>query len=304
MKKLIVLFAVVVMASTALMSQVMVWKNGEIVGQYSVNDVDSITFRKAEASALAGALDGRFSISSNRQVCFSKGNLQYQSSTGTWRFAENQYDMIGRENGNIGKPEYEGWIDLFSWGASGYEGIAPDSLALFAYFEQLEDITNTNYDWGRYCAISNGGNRAGLWRTLTRDEWDYIFVLRKNADKLRARATVNGVAGYVILPDAFAERLEEDGLINFVTKGEGYEINVYTAEEWAAFEADGAVFFPAAGCRNHEMVFNVGSFGYVWATNYNGEESAYCIFFSAYDAEVYYSVRENGLTVRLVRDFE
>lgn len=303
MKKLIVLFAVVVMASAALVAQVLVWKNGEIVGQYPVSDVDSITFRKAAASDLAGALDGKFSVSDNKQVCFSKGNLQYQSTTKTWRFAENQYDMIGKDNANISET-YDGWIDLFSWGASGYEGIEPDSLALYAFFEQFEDITNTNYDWGRYCAVSNGGNCAGLWRTLTRDEWNYILVLRKNADKLRARATVNGVAGYVILPDVFAERFEEDGLIDFTTEGDGFDINVYTAEEWKAFEADGAVFFPAAGCRNHEMVFNVGSFGYVWATNYYGEESAYCIFFSAYDAEVYYSVRENALSVRLVRDFE
>ena len=51
------------------------------------------------------------------------------------------------------------------------------------------------------------------------------------------------------------------------------------------------------------MVFNVGSFGYVWTTNYYGEESAYCFFFSAYDAEVYNSVRENALSVRLVREF-
>jgi hypothetical protein len=177
---------------------------------------------------------------------------------------------------------------------------APD----IQFFEQFEDITNTNYDWGRYCAVSNGGNRAGLWRTLTRDEWNYILVLRKNADKLRARATVNGVAGYVILPDVFAERFEKDGLIDFTTEGEGYEINVYTAEEWAAFEADGAVFFPAGGCRNHDLVYNLGTFGYVWSTTYYGEESAYCFFFSEYYAEELYCTRENGLTVRLVRDFE
>lgn len=303
MKKLIILFAVVVMASAAMVAQVMVWKNGEVVGQYSVDDVDSITFRKPLASELAGALDGKFSISKNRQVCFSKGNLQYQSTTKTWRFAENQYDMIGKDNTNISET-YDGWIDLFSWGASGYEGIEPDSVALYALFEKFEDITNTNYDWGQYCAISNGGNRAGLWRTLTRDEWNYILVLRKNADKLRARATVNGVAGYVILPDVFAERLEEDGLINFTTEGEGFDINIYTAEEWKAFETDGAVFFPAGGCRNNAVVYNVGSFGYVWSTTYYGEESAYCIFFSGYYAEELYCPRENGLSVRLVREFE
>lgn len=37
-----------------------------------------------------GKLPGLFSISPTQQVQFSQGNLQYQASTNTWRFAENQ----------------------------------------------------------------------------------------------------------------------------------------------------------------------------------------------------------------------
>ena len=42
-----------------------------------------------------GAVKGVFSVSKNKRVCFSQGNLQYQASTDTWRFAEHQYDVVG-----------------------------------------------------------------------------------------------------------------------------------------------------------------------------------------------------------------
>ena len=45
-----------------------------------------------------GELPGVFSVAEGRQVQFSQGNLQYQPSTATWRFAEHQYDMIGATN--------------------------------------------------------------------------------------------------------------------------------------------------------------------------------------------------------------
>ena len=42
-----------------------------------------------------------FSINSGGgKVCFAHGNLQYQASTGTWRFAEHQYDIVGNNPGN------------------------------------------------------------------------------------------------------------------------------------------------------------------------------------------------------------
>ena len=53
--------------------------------------------------AINGKLPGSFSVSGEKKVCFSQGNLQYQGSTGTWRFATHQYDFIGNAAGNICK---------------------------------------------------------------------------------------------------------------------------------------------------------------------------------------------------------
>ena len=65
------------------------------------------------------ALVGLFSISPTQQVRFAPGNLQYQASTNTWRFAEHQWDVIGSDNSDISST-YSGWIDLFGWGTSGW----------------------------------------------------------------------------------------------------------------------------------------------------------------------------------------
>ena len=54
---------------------------------------------KFSTRAADGALRGVFSVSENRLVKFSQGNLQYKATTETWRFADNQYDYVG------------GWID-------------------------------------------------------------------------------------------------------------------------------------------------------------------------------------------------
>ena len=87
--------------------------------------------------ATEGALSGLFSVSADKQVYFSQGNLQYQASTDTWRFAENQYDTIGALNANISSM-YDGWIDFFRWGT----GNNPTFLS-----ENSEDYS-AFVDWG------------------------------------------------------------------------------------------------------------------------------------------------------------
>ncbi|MBQ0154797.1 MAG: hypothetical protein KBS70_08475, partial [Bacteroidales bacterium] len=60
---------------------------------------------------LWGSTIGSFSVSPTTKVTFAPGNLQYQASTNTWRFAEHQYDYVGDANTNI-SATYDGWIDL------------------------------------------------------------------------------------------------------------------------------------------------------------------------------------------------
>ncbi|MBQ8957576.1 MAG: hypothetical protein IJ057_03585 [Bacteroidales bacterium] len=114
-----------------------------------------------------GLTQGLFSVSATLQVRFSQGNLQYQASTGTWRFAESQLDYIGEGNANISE-SYDGWIDLFGWGTSGYNHGAnayqPWSTSehysdYFAYGNGRNNLYDQTgqADWG-YNAISNGGN--------------------------------------------------------------------------------------------------------------------------------------------------
>lgn len=234
-------------------------------------------------SADDGALSGAFSVAAGTQIHFSKGNLQYQASTDTWRFAENQYDMIGNDNANI-SDSYSGWIDMFGWGT----GNNPTNSST-----DYNDYS-TFVDWG-INAISNGGNKANLWRTLTNDEWGYLFYDRPNASGKYGKAMVAGVNGIIVLPDDF------NGLgIN--TSRSAWDNNTFSAEDWAAYEADGAVFLPAAGYREGADVSGVGSVGNYWSSTPSSEPSAYNLLLDSNGInpqDAYYRYR--GRSVRLVR---
>ncbi len=205
-----------------------------------------------------GAIKGLFSVSSTKQVFFSKGNLQYQASTATWRFAEHQYDYIGDGNLNV-SATYSGWIDLFGWGTSGYNGRYPYNTwdeATEPYGNPNGDLDGTNYDWGVYNAISNGGNQIGMWRTMSRAECIYLFHNRTNALQLYSNAQIAGTNGLIILPDDWALPFG----LSFTPGQKKYSSNIYTIEQWAQMEQAGAVFLPAAGERNFR--YNSSSSGF------------------------------------------
>ena len=255
----------------------------------------------------AGALAGLFSISPSQQVRFSQGNLQYQASTNTWRFAANQWDCIGSANSNI-SPSYDGWIDLFGWGTSGCNDKHPwmTSEMQTDYGDNQNNISNTNYDWGKYNPISNGGGQAGLWRTPSSSELNYMIYHRPNAENLYSMGLINGWHGLIILPDACV-------LPNGVSFTPAYkqftnDVNSYTLEEWALLEGVGAVFLPVAGVRKGTSVSEVDESGYYWSTDILTPESgAKEMWFGR--MYIYYNPgiggsfdRSKGISVRLVAD--
>lgn len=320
---------------------------------YAVNQAgtsygDEIVFttpdKPTPGTSSEGAGSGKFSVSADKQVSFSKGNLQYQASTNTWRFAENQTDYIGNSNSNI-SATYDGWIDLFGWGTSGFDNTSNDpaaqryqpwssatnQVALDSVWNcEMQPITgecqweytysdynahgygpstnmtdrnlvgtSANYDWGVYNAISNGGSQAGLWRTLTSSEWNYLFNTRKNAEYLWSRGTVNGVYGMILLADDFVKPAS----VTWTPAASGWTTNVYDAEHWKAMETAGAVFLPAAGRRIGQDVSRVQLDGYYWSSTAGNSDDAYHLYF--YDGRLYprnsYS-RYRGYSVRLVQD--
>ena len=259
-----------------------------------------------------GAINGIFSVSSSKKVYFSQGNLQYRASDGRWRFAEHQYDYIGNSNGSISST-YSDYIDLFGWGTSGWNSGAvcyqpwSTSTSYSDYYpggSYSNNLTGSyaNADWGVYNAIYNGGNTAGQWRTLTKDEWVYVFQSRSNASSKYGHGEVNGVCGMILLPDSWTL---PSGL-SFMAGNSSWS-NSYTTEQWAKMESNGAVFLPAAGYRYGTSVYNVGSYGIYWSTSYFDSYYAYSVYlFSGYlyPSYNYNYGRYYGRSVRLVASAE
>ena len=253
-------------------------------------DLQKLTDAEAALAALnpggaqTGAVNGKFSISNGNQIAFSKGNLQYQASTGTWRFAANQYDAIGDDNSNI-SPTYTGWIDLFGWGTGSNPTITSTNNDDYTIF----------VDWGDN-AISNGGNEANLWRTLTNNEWKYLFQTRTDAASKYGIATVADVHGLIILPDDYAGTA--------ISTGSGsWDKNTISAEDWAAYEAKGAVFLPTTGYRYGTTVNGVDARANYWSSTFYMDGNAYDLGIEAgyvYTQDQYPCGR--GFPVRLVTE--
>ena len=273
---------------------------------------------KASAQVIVKCIDkyeGSFSVSSTKKVFFSKGNLQYQASTQTWRFAEHQYDIIGDANKNISS-SYGDWIDLFGWGTSGYQGLYPYSSSIYSstYNNNKNDIAGTNYDWGVYDIISNGENQAGLWRTLTKEEWLYVLKRRTNASSLFGLAKVNGTCGYVLLPDGWKvpEGITWNGGWSYY-----YSNNQYSSSQWAKMEKAGAIFLPTCGIRIGTNWKESDSF--YWSSSFDRENAdsssaaiehsyftAWCVYVQNLSDSFSINATRccNGCAVRLVKDVE
>ena len=263
--------------------------------------------------AAEGSLSGKFTINDNGdQIQFSQGNLQYQAGTNTWRFAENQWDMVGMGYGQIDESyacyiggtveesdnsqissSYSGWIDLFGWGT----GNIPTKTS----------TDNSDYstftDWG-VNIISNGGSTANQWRTLTDEEWVYILETRENASNKYGVGTVSGNNGVILLPDDFtlpADLSFTSGVHSDYSWGYFRQVNEYSLEQWMRMEANGAVFLPAAGDRLGTVVGDVGSRGRYWAATPFNTSGAYYLEIESNRVFTYNSYCYYGFSVRLVR---
>ena len=252
-----------------------------------------------------GTLPGLFSVSEDHQVRFSQGNLQYYPDNDVWRFAERQWDFVGGpckndeygdlnvgtvyaneakcDNTLVGK-YYEGWIDLFGWGTSGWnngnEYYHPSDFVSFIPDNSSYgpvgnfDLTGeyAHADWGVHNVISNGGARQ--WRTPTADEFLYIFTERHTSSGIRfAPAIVAGVRGMVVLPDDWNESTYYLGWANVLGY---YSSNIITGGEWLdVLEPAGAVFLPAAGER-----YQFSAYDGIWYDWYDNSGAIDCAMYN------------------------
>jgi len=300
----------------------------------------------------AAELIHAFSLAQDKQIIFSPGNLQYNAAKGThrcadgttqqgtWRFAEHQWDFVGDgENGTVYEDgvkcdnsqisaTYDGWIDLFGWGTSGWNSGAnayqpwATSAAGGAYYfggDETDGLTGrfANADWSYYNEI--GPDAPGTWRTMTAEESQYLLHGRPNAEQLFSFATVNEVQGVIMLPDDWitpeglsfvpstAQGLSWRSDEGFYMSDEGdcFSHNIYSSVEWEKMENAGAVFLPAAGNRYGMRVREAGGDGNYWLASSCKLASGYGACYIDMPSNSLYPNRQNqrfyGLSVRPVR---
>ncbi len=292
---------------------------------YEAGNIYPLGLRMTKAD---GLLIGKFTINiSGDQVRFSQGNLQAVCASAdndgntqeswTWKFATNQWDFVGDAaannavNGN-GSVSIAGTVDLFGWVGASSSWTGDAQYGISNSKDNSDYGTNSSdalkSDWG--ITISSG------WRTLTSDEWFYLFDTRSGATvngTSNARytyATINiggtSVEGMILFPDGVTITNSEAtwGTIN------GMGTNC-TSAQWTALEGKGCVFLPAAGYRWGVVVYGVygpgasGNKFYYWSSSPNKSSEkaeAYDVCFDQILFPQSYNQRSYGYSVRLVRD--
>ena len=237
---------------------------------------------------------GTFSVSADKQVTFSKGNLQYHPANDEWRFAENQTDYIGDANSNCSST-YNGWLDLFGWSTSATNfGVSTS--------DDYDDYSGSFVDWG---TNKIGNDAPNTWRTLSYDEWNYLLNTRTNASSLKGVAQVNGVNGLIFLPDNWTCPAGVTFKSGFHSESsvEAYgQYQTFSADQWSKLESAGAVFLPAAGDRDGSDVNDVQLGGSYWSATESLSYYAIYLNFGSGGAGMGGYDRNYGRSVRLVKD--
>ena len=289
-------------------------------------------------TSLNGALiQASYKVSAQTSVYFSQGNLQFNAEQGkhatasndvvkgTWRFAENQYDIIDSLGNSKISETYDGWIDLFGWGTSGWSSGAnayqpwATSTSYSDYYPGGDESNNltgdfANADWGVYNAISNGGNEPNQWRTLTTSEWQYLFQNNKWTLGYIKKTDKDSSLCFMLIPETFTAPEETTVSVLSETTSSTYlnkltvpSTNKYTTEQFASLEKLGVVALPCGGRRYETMINFLGTDGYYWSSSAEDTYDAYIFRFdsthvSSFDGSFF--DRCYGRSVRLVQDVQ
>lgn len=236
--------------------------NSELFSCYAAGNQRAINIYKQQTPEPPldpiAAIGGKFIINQYGDTAvFSRGNLQYQQSTNTWRCAPKQYNWQGMDNLQMGNADYEGWVDLFCWSLGAENNYGATSAYLSTAYQNKEFV-----DWG--------GLFAGEWSTLSSAELRYLLNTRSGANDKWGMAMIGENLGMILLPDEWSdpsgvtfvprtvptsELWDNDDKIDntgdhYRVKAENMTANKFTLAEWAELEEAGAVFLPFAGRRS------------------------------------------------------
>lgn len=198
----------------------------------------------------AGALEGEFSVSASKKVYFSRGNLYWDGDS--FEFETNQYDSQS------------------SWTPSHVSHFFWSKEAAVAYAESYEDseaaesdvfFTNSTEDTPKADFVVN--DVAGQFRTLSADEWDYLFKQRANASKLYKQfVNICGIEKCVVFaPD------------NWDTNVFPIQAS-YSEAAWAFAESKGLICIPSTGYYS-SRIYSFGNSCNYWSSSPQSSKRAF-----------------------------
>ena len=267
----------------------------------------------AYAVKTSGGTLTQFSVSANKKVYFSRGNLVASFSTYSfadgWSFHDTQFDEIDgpyavnglgqiqsyhqQSNTNCNNPVNENGLifssghnsgDRFTWGY--FDQI---KLTTSEYLNVNENLTKTAAvakDWG--IVFTESSPEGGNWRTLSADEWIYLFNgpsnVRGNKRFLRVflrnyiEESGESYLGVFVFPDNYSgSDLTGSYTFNSVTGNPAIIQNSNSNPDVQKMLDAGAVFLPCVGyrykeryydylCYNYEPYIGAG-IGYYWSSS-------------------------------------
>ena len=207
-------------------------------------------------------LGGEFSVASGRKVRFTRGNLYYD---GLGYVEQHQYDYnSGEWTSHNAHVSHFMWCNNINYATLQQYSTAMDGQSPF--FTEVDGFTVSGFS-------------ANQCRTLTTEEWQYLFSYGKTYDndirrgKYKLEVTVCGKDNcIVLLPDNWTGGTIERS---------------YDYVGWKHMEEAGAVCLPAAGYRSgydgSTFVYDVGGRGAYWSSTPHGYDTAYFLhFYSGY----------------------
>lgn len=165
-----------------------------------------------------------FSVSATEKVRFSRGNLWYDPTNGTYHFEDDQTSLGSADGEQIYVNNH---LSYFNWSKSASEAINPYYNDQ-SYSTDDHLFTNDPQFANRPKADFTVEGATGKFRTLTNDEMHYLLYTRAGASSLRGFKTINGTFGLLLLPDDCTVSVS----------------SVSTKEDLTTY---GAVFLPASG---------------------------------------------------------
>ena len=264
----------------------------------------------------------QFSVSANKKVYFSRGNLKADFTSGGyaegWSFHDTQFGEVDGPTQNLDNPNDKYYYLHFQSGTNTNNPSAPNGIIFinhqdygdrftWGYFDEItlatteyvhseEDLSKTAAvakDWG--CVFAETSPEGGNWRTLSANEWIYLFngattgtssTVRGDKRFLRVRIknfNINPIdAGYneeywgvFVFPDQY----QGSNLTGTYTFNSDTPTEIdYSNADVAQMLNDGAVFLPCVGYRYddryydyvcYSLGYKIGAgIGYYWSSTH------------------------------------